>query len=110
MLFRRYLIRSCYIESGKLQKRAARVNLYADRQAPSVVLFNKLLWIAFYQQRNIDKCFIIYKRINRILQSYLNEHLIIDNKIHSGNNRYVNINAVCPKYKRETEVVALFQY
>ena len=110
VLFGRHLIKSCYIESWKLQKRAATVILYADRQASSVVLFNKLLWIPFYQQCNIDKCYILYKRINRILPSYLIEHLAIDNKIHSGNNRYVNLNAICPKHKRETEVVALFQY
>ena len=32
----------------KLQKRAARVILYADRQASAVALFNKLSWIPFY--------------------------------------------------------------
>ena len=44
----------------KLQKRAARVILYADRQASAVVLFNKLSWIPFYEQPRIDKCSIIY--------------------------------------------------
>ena len=34
----------------KLQKRAARISLYADRLAPSVTLFNKLGWIPFYEQ------------------------------------------------------------
>ena len=42
----------------KLQKHAARVILYADRQASSVALFNKLHWIPFYEQCNIDKCSI----------------------------------------------------
>ena len=32
----------------KLQKRTARVLLYADRQAFAVALFNKLSWIPFY--------------------------------------------------------------
>lgn len=31
----------------KLQKRAARTNLYADRPAPSVTLFDMLGWIPF---------------------------------------------------------------
>ena len=54
----------------KLQKRAARVILYADRQAPSVTPFNKLSWILFYEQSRIDKCSIIYKRINGTLPIY----------------------------------------
>ena len=55
----------------KLQKRVARVILYADRQASSVALFNKLSWIPFYEQPMTDKCSISYKRINGTLPSYL---------------------------------------
>ena len=85
----------------RLQKRAARVISYADRRTPSVALFNKLGWIPFYEQHKIDKCIIMYKRINGCLPNYLNEHLI--NKRHSRNTRYSSINAVCPKYRRESE-------
>ena len=60
----------------RLQKRAARVISYADRMTPSVALFNKLGWIPFYEQHKIDKCIIMYKRINGYLPNYLNEHLI----------------------------------
>ena len=70
---------------------------------PSVALFNKLGWIPFYEQHKIDKCTIMYKRINGTLPNYLNEHLILNNKRHSCNTRYSSTNAVCPKYKRETE-------
>ena len=45
----------------------------------------------------------MYKRINGYLPNYLNEHLILNNKRHSRNTRYSSINAVCPKYRRETE-------
>ena len=45
----------------------------------------------------------LYKRINEYLPSYLNEHLILNNKRHSRNTRFSSINAVCPKYRRETE-------
>ena len=62
----------------KLQKRAARVLLYADRKASAVDLFNKLPWIPFYEQSRIDKCSIIYKRINGTSLSYLNDHIIIN--------------------------------
>ena len=87
----------------KLQKRAARVILYADRQASSVVLFNKLHWIPLYEQCNIDKCSILYKRVHGSLPNYLDDHLVINQKRHSRNTRYANFNAICPKYKRETE-------
>ena len=87
----------------RLQKRAARVISYADRMTSSVALFNKLGWIPFYEQHKIDKCIIMYKRINGYLPSYLNEHLILNNKRHYRNTRFSSINAVCPKYRRETE-------
>ena len=87
----------------KLQKRAARVILYADRLAPSVELFNKLSWIPFYEQCKIDKCSILYKRVNGYLPGYLNDHILINSNVHSRSTRYANVNAICPKYKRETE-------
>ena len=87
----------------RLQKRAALVISYADRMTPSVPLFNKVRWIPFYGQHKIDKCIIMLKRINGSLPNYLNEHLILNNKRHSRNTTYSCINAVCPKYKRETE-------
>ena len=87
----------------KLQKRAARVVCYADRLASSVALFNMLGWIPFYEQHKIDKCALMYKRVNGMLPNYLNDHLVLNNKRHSRDTRYATINAVCPKYKRETE-------
>ena len=87
----------------KLQKRAGRVILYADRQASSVALFNKLHWIPFYESCNIDKCSILHKRIHGFLPSHLDDHLVINHKHHLRNTRYANFNAICPKYKRETE-------
>ena len=63
-----------------LQKRAALVILYADRQASSAALFNKLHWIPFYEQCNIDRCSILYKRIHGSLPSYLDDHLVINHK------------------------------
>ena len=61
----------------KLQKRAARVILYAERMAPSVELFNRLKWIPFYEKCKIDKASIMFKRIHGALPSYLNEHIPI---------------------------------
>ena len=87
----------------KLQKRAARTIMFADRQAPSVALFNELSWIPFYEQCKIDKCAIFYKRIHNNLPSYLGDCIILNNVRNSRNTRYANFNAICPRYKRETE-------
>ncbi|XP_067017158.1 uncharacterized protein [Acropora muricata] len=72
----------------KLQKRAARVILYAERMAPSVELFNRLKWIPFYEKCKIDKASIMFKRIHGVLPSYLNEHISINNSRHSRTTRY----------------------
>ena len=82
---------------------SSKIILFADRLVSSVSLFNKLLWIPFYEQCKIDKYSILYKRINGILPNYLNEHIVINNNIHSRNTRYSNFNVICPKYKRETD-------
>ena len=66
----------------KLQKSAARVILYADRQASSVALFSKLHWIPFYEQCNIAKGSTLYKRIHGFLPSYLDDHLVINYNRH----------------------------
>ena len=103
-LFGQIAIKSRFIGSFlRLQKRAARVISYADRMTSSVALFNKLGWIPFYEQHKIDKCIIMYKRINGYLPSYVKEHFILNNKRHSRNTRFSSINAVCPKCRRETE-------
>ena len=72
----------------KLQKRAARVILYADRLVLSVTLFNKLVWIPFYEQSKINKFSIFL--INGSLPKYLNEDLTINNTQHNRSKRYTN--------------------
>jgi len=87
----------------KLQKRAARIILHADRLAHSVTLFNQVGWIPFYEQSKINKCAIFYTRINDSLQNYLNEHLVINNTQHNRRTRYARYNSICPYHERVTE-------
>ena len=87
----------------KLQKRAARVILSADRDSPSVQLFNKLKWIPFYEGNLISCCSLIFKLIWGTLANYLIKQFTVDNEVHSRNTRYAKFNLVCPKYTRETE-------
>ena len=87
----------------KLQKRAARVILDANRQANSVKLFNKLNWIPFSEQAKLTKCCIIYKRLQGHVPTYLKSLLKLTSEIHSRKTRYANFNIVCPVVKRQTE-------
>ena len=72
----------------KLQKRAARVILDANRQANSVKLFNKLNWIPFSEQAKLAECCIIYKRLQGHVPTYLKSLLKLTSEIHSRQTRY----------------------
>ena len=88
----------------KIQKRAARIILDAERLTPSVVLFNNLNWLPFTKQSLIKRCALMYKRVhNYITPIYLNSLLVRNSEIHNRATRHSNINLVCPKYKRKTE-------
>ena len=45
----------------KLQKRAARVILGANKRSNSVNLFNKLGWLPFYDEAKVNKCSLVLK-------------------------------------------------
>ena len=88
----------------KLQKRAARIILDAERLTPSVVLFNNLNWPPFTEQSLKKRCALLYKRVyNCITPIYLDSLLVRNSEIHNRATRHSNINLVCPKYKRKTE-------
>ena len=89
----------------KLQKRAARIILEANKTTPSVVLFNNLNWLPFTKQSLIKRCALAYKRVNDnyITPSYIDKLLKRNSEIHGRTTRHSNLNLVCPKYKRKTE-------
>lgn len=84
----------------RLQKRTARVILNAEPRTSSVLLFNKLQWIPFYEEAKVAKCSIVYKRIQNSVPTYLMNSLKRNCEIHNRNTRYSNLNFICPKYKR----------
>ena len=60
----------------KLQKRAARIILDAERLTPSVVLFNNLNWLPFTKQSLIKRCTLVYKQVDNNTPIYLNSLLV----------------------------------
>ena len=71
----------------RLQKRAAKVIMDAEQRTSSVLLFNKLRWIPFYEEAKVAKCSIVYKRIQNSVPTYLMNSLKINCEIHNRNTR-----------------------
>ena len=95
----------CHQQLLKLQKRAARIILDADKRTPSIELFNKLNWLPLSKQSLIKRTSITIKRVNsnHFIPEYLRSMLVRNSDIHTRNTRFNNMNMVCPKYIRETE-------
>ena len=87
----------------RLQKRAARIILDAGPWSPSVPLFNRLKWLPYYQECEIAKCSLVFKRINNEVPQYISERLTLNSERHSRTTRYCNLNFICPRFNRKTE-------
>lgn len=69
----------------------------------SVKLFNKLYQIPFYEEANIKKCIIGYKRLYNITSPYIFSSFKLNDLVRSCNTRYRNFNFISPKSKRIAE-------
>ena len=70
----------------------------AERRTSSVLLFNTLQWIPFYEEAKVDKCLIVHKLMYNNVPTYLTNFLIRNCEIHDRITRYSNYNLICPKY------------
>ena len=73
------------------------------REERTVTIFNKLNWIPFYDETNINKCCMVYKCLQGIAPAYLVNRLSKVSEVSSRSTRYSDINLRCPRYTRETE-------
>ena len=73
----------------RLQKRAARIILDAERTAPSVELFNTLKWVPFYAESYVNRCALTYKRLNDNTPEYINDLLIRNSDTHNRSTRFL---------------------
>ena len=78
----------CISRIFRLQKRAARVILNRETQAPTLPLFNKLKWLPLYTDTLISKCAILFKRIQLSVPDYPIEALKLNSSLHSRSNRF----------------------
>ena len=80
----------------RLQKRAASVILNVGlREERTITIFNKLNWIPFYDETNINECCIVYKCLQGIAPAYLANRLSKVSEISSWCTRYLDINLRC---------------
>ena len=88
----------------RMQKRAARIILEAQRTSRTVTLFSDLSWIPFYNEAHIKRCELAFKRINGSqLPDYLSASLRKNSDVHSRNTRNCNANLLCPHHRNISE-------
>ena len=75
-----------YAGCSDCKNRAARVTLNVGllREERTVTLFNKLNWILFYDETNINQCWILYKCLQGIALEYLVNRLARLATFHPG--------------------------
>ena len=97
--------RDCVQRILKLQKRAARIILDADRTTSSITLFNTMNWLPFTRQSQIKRNTLVYKRINTNVNTsdYIDRLLLRNSDIHQRETHYSNMNLMCPRFSRKTE-------
>ena len=88
----------------RLQKRAARVILQVDTRSRTIDNFTKLGWIPFYDEVKINKCILVFKKLNGDVPSYIDKLFITNQSIHSRQTRHGGYNLVRPRYTRSSEV------
>ena len=71
----------------RLQKRAARLILDADYKAPSLPLFIKLNWLPIYERIKYFRCLTVFKTLDNLAPSYLQDLVTPFNTVHNFNTR-----------------------
>ena len=87
----------------RMQKGAVRITLSVPRTSRTVILFNNLSWLPFYNEANINRCALAFKRINGTLPSYLNTSLRKTSDNLATITRNCNLNLLSPLHKNIVE-------
>ena len=86
----------------KFQKRAARLILDKDFDTPSVDLFAELNWMTFPERVQFQKAIMMFKIMNNLAPTYMNNLFQYTNEIHNRNLRSTTENLLyVPKPKCE---------
>jgi hypothetical protein len=76
-----------------------------DTRSRTVDNFKKLGCIPFYDEVKINKCILVFKKLNGDVPSYIDKLFITNQSIHSRQTRHGGYNLVCPGYTRSSRGV-----
>ena len=86
----------------RMQKRAARIILDAERTTRTLTMFNELNRILFFIEAYINRCSIVFWRLEGTTPDYINSILKKNSEIHNRSTRFANLNFHCPVFKKHT--------
>ena len=73
------------------------------RDERTVDLFNKLDWLPFYEEINVNKLCLIFKCLHGQCPEYISSKLIRVSDVSVRSSRYGHLTLRCPKSNRATE-------
>ena len=87
----------------RMQKRAARIILDAERTTRTLTMFNELNWIPFFIEAYISRGFMAFKRIEGTTPDYITSTLKTNSEFHNRSTCFANLNFRCAVFKKNTE-------
>ena len=75
----------------RMQKRAARIILDAERTTRTLTMFNELNRILFFIEAYINRCSIAFWRLEGTTPDYINSILKTNSEIHNRSTRFANL-------------------
>jgi hypothetical protein len=85
------MLQTCNTEMQRLQNRAARIVVKSNRTENC---FPSLKWLHLSTRRKVHRCILIYRILNSIAPTYLDNYFVKNVNIH-------NFNVVLPRVNRE---------
>ena len=91
----------------RMQKRAARIILDAERTTRTLTMFYELNRILFFIEAYINRCSISFWRLEGTTPDYINSILKTNSEIHNRSTRFANLNFHCPVFKKAQKEAGL---
>ena len=91
----------------RMQKRAARIILDAERTTRTLTMFYELNRILFFIEAYINRCSIAFWRLEGTTPDYINSILKTNSEIHNRSTRFANLNFHCPVFKKTQKEAGL---
>ena len=91
----------------RMQKRAACIILDTERTTRTLTMYYELNQIPFFIAAQINRCSIVFKRLEGTTPDYINFILKTNSEIHNRSTRFANLNFHCPVFKKTQKEAGL---